>query len=383
MNNFASYNPTKIIFGKDGIDQIPFEIHWKRALIIIGQASVKSNGYYARVISLLNMAGLDHLTFEGIQSNPTSENADKAVEIAKAFKAEVIIALGGGSVIDTAKAVSIGYFADHSVWDFYTKSLTPVAALPVLCILTLAACGTENNNFSFLQNNSEGLKKGFSSPLLYPKVSFLDPSITITVDKTCTTYGISNLMAHVFEYYFAEGDSPLSDYYAASILKLAVKYGKQVFSNPDDYDTRANIMWLSTNSRNGSLGAGKSNADWGCHGIEQTLNILYNTQHGAGLSVIYPAWLNFFKIKIAGKIAFLAREVFDICDPDPVTASEEFIFRLEDFYRSINCPTRLADLNILPSQKEKILNNLASNKVTGHTHRLKETDYEQILEYMW
>ena len=383
MNNFELYNPTKIIFGKDCIDHVPNEIHWKRAMVIIGTSSVKDNGFYARVISLLNMTGLNHVTFQGVESNPTSELADKAIAIAKQFKAEVIIALGGGSVIDTAKAVSVGYFAEHSVWDFYTGKAIATRALPVLCILTLAACGTENNNFSYLQNDCQGIKKGFSSFHLYPKVSFLDPSITFTVDAKSTAYGISNLIAHSLEQYFANGHSPLSDYYTCSIIKLAVKYGKRVLEEPGDYETRANIMWLSTNSLNGLLIAGKLKADWGCHGIEQTLNILYNIQHGAGLSIVYPAWLKYFKHKITDKISFLAREVFDINDPDPVKASELFIIELENFYRCINCPTLLSDLNILPSEKEKIIENLILNKVTGQAYRLRTPEYEEILDYMW
>ncbi|WP_051189647.1 iron-containing alcohol dehydrogenase [Daejeonella oryzae] len=382
MENFELNNPTKIIFGKNCIDQIPNEIHWKKALVIIGQASVKKNGFYARVISLLNMSGMHHVTFEGVPSNPTSELADKAISIAKKFQAEVIIAIGGGSVIDTAKAVSVGFYAEHPVWDFYTKKAIPTKALPVVCILTLAACGTENNSFSYLQNNSQGLKMGFSSLLLYPHSSYLDPTITFSVDTDCTAYGISNLIAHTLEQYFAEGDSPLSDYYATSIIKLAIKYGKRALENPDDYEARANIMWLSANALNGSLLAGKLKADWGCHGIEQTLNVLYNTQHGRGLSIIYPAWLKYFKLKISDKTSFLAREVFEIAEPDPVKASELFILKLEDFFRSINCPTRLSDLNIAPSQNEIIIENLIANKVSGKAFRLGKADYEGILEYM-
>ncbi|MEO8795504.1 MAG: iron-containing alcohol dehydrogenase [Daejeonella sp.] len=383
MENFEFYNPTKIIFGKDCIDKIPNEISWKRALIIIGKSSVKNNGFYARIISLLNMSGLDHVTFEGVQTNPTSADADKATDLAKRFNADVVIAMGGGSVIDTAKAVSIGFFADHSVWDFYAGIAKPTQALPVVCILTLAACGTENNNFSYLQNESKQLKKGISCDLLYPTVSFLDPELTFTVDYNCTAFGISNLIAHTLEQFFGKGNSPLSDFYAASIIKLAIADGLNVLEKPDNYQARANIMWLSASALSGLLIAGKTRADWGCHGIEQTLNVLYQTQHGAGLSIIYPAWLKHFKANLSDRIAFLAKEVFDIVEPDTCKAADLFIAGLENFYASIKCPVRLEELGIHRDQKEIIIENLLLNKVSGHHFRLSDKDYSEILDYMF
>ncbi len=383
MENFEFYNPTKIIFGKDCIDKIPNEINWKRAIIIIGKSSVKNNGFYARIISLLNMSGLKHVTFEGVQTNPTSADADKATTLAKEFNADVIIALGGGSVIDTAKAVSIGFYADHSVWDFYSGVVKPKQALPVICILTLAACGTENNNFSYLQNDSKKIKNGISSDLLYPKISFLDPELTFTVDSNCTAFGISNLIAHTLEQFFGKGNSPLSDLYAASIIKLAIADGLKVLKKPDDYEARANIMWLSASTLSGLLIAGKTKADWGCHGIEQTLNILYQTQHGAGLSIIYPAWLKHFRENLSERIAFLAREIFEITEKDNSKAADLFITELENFYASINCPARLADIGIHCDQKEKIIENLLLNKVSGHNYKLNEEDYNEILDYMF
>lgn len=383
MESFELYNPTKIIFGKDAIDQLPEFIRWKKALVMIGEGSVKRNGLYARIISLLNMSGLEHLTFEGIKSNPHYQKADEACRRALDFGAEVIIAVGGGSVIDAAKAVSIGYYADHSIWDFYSGKKQPAKALPLVCVLTMAACGTENNNFSILQNPKEGIKAGFSSDLLFPLISILDPAVTLSVPRDCTAYGISNLIAHCLEQYFGRGDSPLSDEYAASVIRLAVTYGQKVLHQPEDYDARANLMWLATNALNGNLSAGKSSGDWGCHRMEQSLSVLFNTPHGAGLSVIYPAWLKHHLEQISDKLNFLAARVFDIpCGPQRENALK-FISRLERFFMETGTPIRLQQLDIGQEEKEKIINNLKMNRVSGKVYRLKEADYSAMLDKMW
>lgn len=383
MENFEAYNPTKIIFGKDVVDQIDKELEWKRAVILIGKGSVKKNGLYARIISILNMAGLEHVTVEGIRSNPVYQDADHAVQVAKRFNAEAVIAIGGGSVMDTAKAVSIGYFVEHSVWDFYLHKAVPKKALPMINILTLAACGTEMNRFSVLQDTQSGIKTGFGSPLLYPTVSFLDPSFTVTVPPDWTSYGISNLVAHCLEQYFGKGDSPLSDCYAVSVIKLAMEYGRKVITDPFDYNTRANIMWLSVNALNGSLTAGKSTGDWGCHAMERSLAVLYDIQHGAGLSIIYPAWLKYNLCKIQDKLSFLAKEVFGINNADPSKASEGFIVHLQQFFNEINTPTRLSDVNIYPGEKQRILENFKINAVSGDVYKLTEPDLDAILDQMW
>lgn len=385
MQNFIRHNPTKIVFGKDVIDQICDEIRpfGDRAFIVIGKGSVKASGLYARLISLLNICGVEHSTFEGIKSNPIYQDADAAAKQAKAFKAEMVIALGGGSVIDTAKAVTMGYYAEHSTWDFYLQKAKPEQALPLFTILTLAATGTEMNPFTVLQDTENGSKRGYGHPLLYPRVSFLDPTFTTTVPANYTAYGVSDLIAHCLEQFFGSGNAPLTDLHTAAVIRLAIEYGLKVQEDPENYENRANIMWLATNALNGSLTAGKNSGDWACHGYEHSLSVLFDIPHGAGLSIVFPAWLKHHQSKISSKLAFLAKQVFDIDSGNETKDAAAFIQRLEAFFKQINTPIRLKEVNILPASKSVILDNFSLNKVNGQVYKLSESDHESTLNLMW
>ncbi len=386
MENFQYYNPTKILFGKDVVDQLcnEAELYGNKALIIIGQGSVKRNGLYARVLSLLNICGMHHVTYEGIKSNPIIQDAEEATKLAKAENVDMIIAIGGGSVIDTAKAVSMGFFVDHPVWDFYLqKSARPTQALPLINILTLAATGTEMNSATVLQDDASGMKKGYSAPCLFPKVSFLDPSYTLSVPLNYTAYGIADLISHSLEQFFGKGDSPLSDLYTASVIKLAIEYGEKLMNEPNNFEYRSQIMWLATNALNGTLKAGKNSGDWGVHGLEHTLSVLYDIPHGAGLSIVYPAWLKFHQPKINNKLAFLAKEAFGVAEKDEDKAAGIFIEELEKFFKTLNTPTRLQEAEILKSDVKKIIDNFKLNKVSGSVYSLDEKSYDGILDLMW
>jgi alcohol dehydrogenase len=386
MENFQYYNPTKVIFGKDVIDQLGNEalIYGKKALIIIGQGSVRKNGLYARVLSLLNIAGINHVTYEGIKPNPIYQDADEAVTLAKENEVDFIIAIGGGSVIDTAKAVAMGFYVDHSVWDFFMQKVArPTKALPLFSILTLAATGTEMNSSTVIQDTQSGEKKGYGAPCLFPKVSFLDPTYTLSVPLNYTAYGVADTISHALEQFFGRGNSPLSDLYTASVIKLSIQYGRAVLLDPEDFNTRSQLMWLATNALNGTLKAGKNSGDWGVHGLEHSLSVLYDVAHGAGLSIVYPAWLKYHQAQITGKLAFLAKHVFDLDNSDENLAASECIAALEQFFTDINSPTRLKQIDVLPTEEAKICENFELNKVTGAVYPLNLADYKGILKFMW
>ncbi len=386
MENFSYYNPTRIVFGKDVVNQLGDETAkiGKNALLVIGKNSVKKSGLYARVISILNMSNIKHTTYEGVKSNPIYQHADDAVKLAKDFGADVVIAIGGGSVIDSAKAIAMGYYHDGSVWDFFNRKATPKQALPLINILTLAATGTEMNSSTVIQDTENGMKKGFSHPLLYPRISFLDPTLTYSVPADYTAYGVTDLMAHAMEVYFSKGENKLTSHYIADILKLAMEYGPKALQNPTDYEARAHILWLSTNALNGTLSVGRGSGDWGVHGFEHSLSVLYDIPHGAGLSIVYPAWLKHFKAVLLDRLAFLATEVFDA---DKTLSKNElsdlFIAKIEDFYTSINTPTRLQQYNVNSADKQLIIDNLLLNRVRGANHDMKEPDYSAMIDLMF
>jgi alcohol dehydrogenase YqhD (iron-dependent ADH family) len=380
MENFTSYNPTKIEFGKNCVDKIGDEAknYGSKALILIGKGSVKRNGVLDRVSNSLKNAGIEFEIFEGIKSNPEYHTADEAVAQAKKMKADLLIPLGGGSVIDTAKAVAMGYYRDHSVWDFYIKKAeAPTEALPILCVLTLAATGTEMNQFTVIQNTQQAKKNGFGSPLLFPRVSYLDPSYTISVPNDYTAYGISDLIAHTLEQYFDPSDAPLSDAIAGDIISLAIRYGLELKDDPSNYDARANIMWLATMALNGTLRQGKKGGDWGVHGFEHSLSVLYDIAHGAGLSIVYPAWMKVFFNENKAKLTYMSQRVFGSNDP------EVFISGLEDFFKTIGTPVRLGGSNINESERSRIIENLKLNKVRGAFYDMDEKRYNSILDKMW
>lgn len=380
MENFTSYNPTKIEFGKSCVQKIGEEAKaiGQNALIIIGKGSVKKNGVLDEVTQSLSKAGINYEVFEGIKSNPEYEKADEAVSKAKEINADMLIPVGGGSVIDTAKAVAMGYYKDHSIWDFYVKKAdAPSEALPILCVLTLAATGTEMNQFTVIQNTEEGKKYGFGSPLLFPRVSYLDPSFTTSVPANYTAYGIADLIAHTLEQYFDPSDAPLASEIAADILQLSIKYGLILKDDPENYDARANIMWLATMALNGTLRQGKKGGDWGVHGFEHSLSVLFDIAHGAGLSIVYPAWMKYFKKENEEKLKFLAQRVFGSNDPGV------FISGMEDFFKTIGTPIRMDESGIDIQTKESIIENLKLNKVRGAFFPMDEEAYKGILEEMW
>ncbi len=380
MLNFTAFNPTRLHFGKGVLEKLGPEAArtGQKALIIIGKGSVKSNGILKKVTDSLDSNQLEWRLFEGVKSNPEYELADAAVEAAKLYGADMIIAVGGGSVIDTAKAVCAGVYVDHSVWEFYAgKGIQPKNALPLLVVLTLAATGTEMNRFTVLQDTENQHKRGWGHELLYPKISYLDPEFTYTVPANYTAYGVADMLAHTFELYFSTDPAPLSDAFATEVVKLGFQYGPQVINDGKNYQARANILWLSTIALNGSLQAGKRTGDFGVHSFEHVLSVLFDIPHGAGLSIVYPAWMKHFQNQIGHKLDVLAQTVLG-----PSAVGSDFIVALENFYDQIKTPKRLSDWGIGKDKHALILQTLEANKVKGAFFDMKSADYKAMLDLM-
>ncbi len=380
MLNFTAFNPTRLHFGKGVIEKLGPDAAaaGKKALIIIGKGSVKTNGILSKVTTALEKNNIHWQLFEGIKSNPEFEDADKAVAAAKNFEAEMIVAVGGGSVIDTAKAVCAGFYAEHSVWAFFDgKATGPVHALPLFVVLTLAATGTEMNRFSVLQDTKNKHKRGWGHEKLFPLVSYLDPEFTYSVPPSYTAYGVADMLAHTFELYFSTDPAPLSDLFATDVVKLGFRYGPQAVKDGNNYEARANILWLSTIALNGSLQAGKRTGDFGVHSFEHVLSVLFDIPHGAGLSIVYPAWLKYFKPQINDKLVVLAERVLG-----PGKNADDFIAALENFYDEIKTPKRLSDWGIKEDKHSLILETLEMNRVKGAFFNMKTADYEALLALM-
>lgn len=383
MENFIQYNPTKVLFGREVADQLPAEISWKKALVIIGESSAKRNGLYARIVSLMNMAGLDHITFEGVKASATYQDADEAVKKAKAYQAEVVIAIGGCSVIDTAKAVALGYYGNHSVWDFFMlKEAPPAQALPVLNILTIASTGSAMNNHAVLCDRETGIKKGLYSPLFYPKSAFLDPCYTTSVPAQLTASGVSIMIAHAVQQFLNKGEAALTDHITADHIRLSITNGRAVIANPADYQIRANLMWLATVALNDTLSAGKDYTDRSIIALAHALDVLYEIGHGVTLAIVLLAWLKYYRNEYLKRIVFLGKHVFDFNDADPELTVTQFISQIEDFYRYIKLPVRLTEAGVEPTAKQNIINAFIANR-TSSNFKVTTADYEALLELMW
>jgi alcohol dehydrogenase YqhD (iron-dependent ADH family) len=378
MENFIAYNPTVLHFGKDVINDLGNTVakYGKRVLLVYGKGSVKQTGLYQQVMNQLNKIKADVFEYSGIRPNPIVDDIDAAAALGRAKEIEVILAVGGGSVIDSAKAMAITIPVMHSAWDFYTGRSKPSAALPVISVLTLAATGSEMNQYAVLQNNRSKNKLGYGHPLMYPRHSFLDPSYTFTVPKNYTAYGIVDLIAHALESYFGKGDASLSDRIVYAIVSEAVEFGPQLLENLEDYDLRARIMYAATLALNGITLHGRTSGDWGVHNIGHVLSVLYDIPHGASLSIAYPAWLKLVKDQIPDRIITLGQNVFGV---DTVEATIE---KLEQLFYNLGSPVRLSELELNGDSIQNIYDAFLKTKIGGTSVRLAEEDYNHLVAFM-
>ena len=378
MENFKINNPTIVHFGQDVMNELGNVISafGKNVLLVYGGGSIKNNGIYNKAIEQLDSIGARVVEFHGIKPNPLVEDVNEAAELGRKEKADVILAIGGGSVIDSAKVISVAIPMQSSAWRIMINLDKPKKAIPLVAVLTLAATGTEMNPFAVLQNEEANKKLGYGHPLMYPKYSFLDPRNTFTVPKNYTAYGVVDLMAHAMENYFGKGEASLSDRFVFSILSEAIEYGPKLLNNLEDYDLRAKIMYASTMALNGLTSYGRESGDWGVHDIGHVLSVLFDTAHGATLSIVYPAWLKVQRDKIPERITQLGKAVFG------VNTANETINALEAFFSSIASPVRLSDAGISSDKKQLILDTMIKNKVRGANFKLTEDEMGRIVELM-
>ena len=379
MENFIAYNPTKLHFGSGVINNLgkAGKEYGERVLLVYGKGSVLKNGSYDQTKGQLEKIHAEIFEFSGIKPNPVIDDVDAAVRFGLSEKIDYIVAVGGGSVIDSAKIISVCIAERCKGWDVMKNKVSIQSSVPMIAVLTLAATGTEMNPVSVLQNNRTREKIGFSHPSMFPRHSFLDPTYTRTVPANYTAYGIVDLIAHALENFFGYGEASLSDRFVEAIIKEAFDCGPQLMKNLSDYDLRARVMWAATNALNGLTGYGRSSGDWGVHAIGHILSFLYDTPHGATLSIAYPAWLKHLKSRIPDRIRKLGEHLLD--EPDV----EKVIQQVENFFRSLNSPVRLQEIGINADKKMVILELMNTNKVTGQHHRLDDSDRSIILDWMF
>jgi alcohol dehydrogenase YqhD (iron-dependent ADH family) len=379
MENFRIENPTILHFGKDVIKNLGKSIApiGKKVLLVYGKGSIKKNGIYVAVMEQLKLIQAEVVEYGGIKSNPVIEDVDAAAEAGRRFQPDVILAVGGGSVIDSAKIIALTIPVDFSGWKFMTNQVIARKAVPLISVLTLAATGTEMNQFAVVQNHATKQKLGYGNRLVYPKHSFLDPQNTFSVPRNYTAYGISDLVAHAMENYFGKGEASLSDRFVYSIIREAMDAGLKLLNDLENYDLRARIMYAATCALNGLTAYGRVSGDWAVHDLGHVISLLYDTPHGATLSVVYPAWLRRMKERIPGRIEEFGRNVFN------AKSADETIVSFERFMKTIECPVRMSEIDIDTEKKQEIIETMIHCKVNGSNLKLEKEDVERIVDYMF
>lgn len=348
MKNFTYYNPVKIEFGKNTISKLAELIpKKKKVLMTYGGGSIKQNGVYEQVKDALK--GHELIEFGGIEANPTYETLMKAVEVVKNEKVDFLLSVGGGSVLDGTKFIAAAAeYEGEDPWDLLAKKMEVKTekALPIGCVLTLAATGSEMNGFSVVSRKETDEKLAFGSPLLYPAFSVLDPETTYSVSREQSVNGVVDAFVHVFEQYITyDVNSPLQDRQSEAVLKTLILEGPKVLDMPNDYDVRANLMWAATHALNGIVGCGVPQ-DWATHMIGHEVTALHGLDHARSLAIILPAVLKHQKERKREKMVSYGKRVWHILDEDPDVAFDKALEKTVQFFHDMGMKTRLSDFNI-------------------------------------
>lgn len=383
-SRFVYENTTKIYFGEGQLGALGVELaqYGSRVLLVYGGGSIKKTGLYSRVVAQVQDAGLTLFELSGVQPNPRVDLANEGAQMCRDQKIDAVLAVGGGSVLDTAKFIGLGAFYDGDVWDILTQRATPVNSLPVVTVLTLAATGSEMNAAGVLSKPGTNEKIGFMHSLMQPKVSFLDPANTYSVSAHQTACGAADMISHIFEFYFnMTQDLHMLDTVMEGLLKTILHYAPIAQQKPQDYDARANLMWASSWAISKLIFGGKRQA-WSCHPIEHQLSAYYDIAHGLGLAVLTPRWMEYaLNEHTAPKFYQFGTNVFGI-DPalPPMEVAKKSIGMLSDFlFNTLGLESTLAAIGIDDSHFPAMAQAVCGDGVLPGFVPLRRKDVENIL----
>ncbi|MCM1517212.1 MAG: iron-containing alcohol dehydrogenase [Pseudoflavonifractor sp.] len=367
MENFTFWSPTKFVFGRDTesrTGELTKEAGGRKALVVYGGGSVVRSGLLDRVIGSLDRVGVSHIEMGGIKPNPTDDRVYEGIEVARRENIDFMLAVGGGSVIDTAKGIACGVPYDGDFWDFYCGKKIVEKALPVGVVLTIPAAGSEGSGNSVI-TRLDGLHKLSlrTESALRPRFAVMNPVLTMTLPPYQTAAGIIDMMVHIMERYFTPTQGvEITDRVAEGVLRAIIDQARVVMAHPDDYDARANIMWSGTLAHNGVCGTGRVE-DWSSHFMEHELSAVYGVTHGAGLAVIVPAWLEYVTAKNPARPAQFAELVMDVKGHGDATETAlEGIKRLREFFTSIGMPVTMRELGIDNPDIDLLVSKVHENK---------------------
>lgn len=386
MNPFRFYNPTALYYGKGQIEEHLVEEvkhYGNTVLLVYGGGSIKKNGLHDKVTKLLQGAGVRVFELPGVEPNPRLSTVKKGIDICRTENVDLILAVGGGSVLDCSKGIAMGVKFDGDVWDVYQRKATASDALPLGTILTLAATGSEMNAGGVITNwDTKEKLGGGAAPHTFPKFSFCDPENTYTVPRNQTVYGICDMLVHCFEHYFhPTTHTELQQHLIEAVMMTIVENAQTVLDNPNDYDARATIMYCSTMALNGMINMGLQ-GDWACHAMEHEVSAIYDIPHGGGLAIIVPHWMDHVLSVNPERFANLAVRVFKV-NPEGKSVDELAqlgVAKVREFFQSIGAPTRLADYEIGAENVDKMAAQAVRFNPIGNFKKLDKEDVASILE---
>ncbi len=355
MVNFESYTPTRVVFGKGTESQVGELIRAQggtKVLVHFGGRSAKASGLLDRVLTALDQAGLPHVELGGVVPNPRLSKVREGIELARREGVDFLLAVGGGSVIDSSKAIGYGTGYQGDVWDFYSGKAKPAACLPVGCVLTISAAGSEMSNSSVITNEESWEKRGCNSDLCRPRFAVMNPELTYSLPAYQTASGCVDILSHTIERYFSGPETvEPTDSMAEGLLRTVLDAAPRAVRKPDDYEARAAIMWAGSLSHNGLTGCGRGGegrvGDWSCHQLEHELSGMFDVTHGAGLAAVWGAWSRYVMDAAPARFARFARNVMGVADQgDDTKTALAGIAAFEDFLRSIHMPTNIHELGV-------------------------------------
>lgn len=386
MDNFQYVNPTKLIFGKNQVQESlkqEVETYGSRILLVYGGGSIKKNGLYDQVREQLNLLDDVHIVeLSNVEPNPRLTTVNKGIALIKEHQLDFVLAVGGGSVIDCAKAISVGAHYNGDLWDIVTGKVNPTSALPLGTILTMAATGSEMNGNCVITNWEENDKRTFSSIYTYPKFSILDPTNTLSVPKEQTVYGIVDHMSHVFEQYFhISENAPTQEHFGESILNTTMEVAPKLIDDLNNYEYREVVMLNATFALNKILSMGVK-TDWATHMIEHAVSAVHDIPHGGGMAILFPHWMDFVSETKPEKVAQLGIKVFNL-DPtnkETTELAKATVKKLKEFWESLGAPTKLSDYGIDNKEIDLMVKRSIIKKTIGNYVPLTQKDVRHILE---
>lgn len=387
MNSFQYYTPTKIVFGKGAEEktgQLIKEQNCKKVLVHFGGQSAKKSGLLDRICASLDAEGIQHVTLGGVVPNPRISKVYEGIALCRKENVDFILAVGGGSVIDSAKAIAYGLAYDGDVWDLYARKAQATACYPLGAVLTIAAAGSEMSDSSVLTNEDGWLKRGYNSDLCRCRFAVLNPELTYTLSAYQTACGCVDILMHTMERYFTTvKHTELTDSLAEGLMRTVIHNAAVLEKDPENYDARAEVMWASSLSHNGLTGCGTV-GDWSCHQLEHELGGMFDVAHGAGLSAVWGSWARYVYQTDAHRFAQFAVNVLGVSNhySTPEETALAGIRAMEDFYRSIHMPVNLRELGVDATDEQirelaRKCSFMGTRKI-GSFRALDQSDMEKI-----